>query len=651
MCGFAGFLDCDALTPGREAVVRAMAATLVHRGPDDDGAWVDDAAGVALGFRRLAILDLSPAGHQPMESADGRWVVVFNGEIYNHAELRRRLGDHRPWRGHSDTEVLLEAVSQWGVDRALASFDGMFAIALWDRVERVLYLARDRLGEKPLYWARSGGRVLFGSELKALKAHPAFDTAIDRDALSLYMRLGWIPAPHTIYRAARKLMPGTLLAIKGGGKGRSQGEADSVRAFWSARDRAQAVAGTFTGGAAAASERLNQLLRASVALRMQADVPVGVFLSGGIDSSVTAAVMQELAGAPVHTFTIAFDVAAIDESHHARAVAEHLGTVHTEVPITDDDALALVPELPRIWDEPFADPAQLPTCLLAQATRRSVTVALSGDGADELFGGYGTYRSLPCDLARLQAVPPGLRRLAGPLSRLPAGPVNAAAALATLMGRRHRSYPGFRLRRSLERLAASDLPQLLGLHYSRWAGMPEVVLGGRPASSVFDDPARQPALDDPALLAMVLDALAYLPDDLCVKTDRATMAFSLEARLPFLDHAIVEFAWSLPTGLKIEGEVGKTVLREVLYRYVPRALVDRPKMGFEVPIGRWLSGRLKDWAGDLLSEDRLRRQGLLDAALVSARWHDHRMGRKTMANELWHALMFQAWVEAGGPSQ
>ncbi|MGE5505846.1 MAG: asparagine synthase (glutamine-hydrolyzing) [Actinomycetota bacterium] len=638
MCGFAGFLDIGAATPGREAAVRAMAATLVHRGPDDDGVWVDDPAGIALGFRRLSILDLTPAGHQPMESRDGRWMVVFNGEIYNHADLRRRLGDEQPWRGHSDTEVLLEAVSAWGVDRALASFDGMFAIALWDRVERTLHLARDRMGEKPLYWARCHGRVLFGSELKALKAHPAFDGTVDRDALALYMRLGWIPAPHTIYTAARKLLPGTVMSIKG--------EDVTVRAFWSARERAQAVAGSFAGGAAAASERLNQLLRASVALRMQADVPVGVFLSGGVDSSVTAAVMQELAGAPIHTFTIAFDVAAIDESRHARAVAEHLGTVHTEVPITDDDALALVPSLARIWDEPFADPAQLPTCLLAQATWRHVTVALSGDGADELFGGYGTYRSLPRDLARARALPPALRRLAGPLSRLPAGPVNAAAALATLAGRRRRSYPGFRLRRLLERLSADDIPALLGLHYSRWAGMPEVVPGARPAPSVFDDASRQPQLDDPALLAMVLDALAYLPDDLCVKTDRATMAFSLEARLPFLDHAIVEFAWSLPTQLKIEGDTGKTVLREVLYRYVPRHLVDRPKMGFEVPVGRWLSGSLKDWAGDLLSEDRLRRQGYLDAGLVAGRWRDHLAGRKTMANELWHALMFQAWLDA-----
>lgn len=636
MCGFAGFLDIDGTTPERGRVVRAMAETLVHRGPDDDGAWVDDQAGVALGFRRLAILDLSPQGHQPMESRDGRWVVVFNGEIYNHAELRRRLGDV-PWRGHSDTEVLLEAVAHFGVERALAGFDGMFAIALWDRVEQVLHLARDRIGEKPLYWAKVGGTLLFGSELKALVRHPAWDGTIDRDALSLYMRLGWIPAPHTIYRAARKLMPGTVVSFKGGDERR--------RTFWSARDRAQALAGSFTGGAAAAAERLNQLLRASVALRMQADVPVGVFLSGGIDSSVTAAVMQELAGRPIHTFTIGFDQASLDESPHARAVADHLGTIHTEVRISDEQALDLLPSLPAIWDEPFADQAQLPTVLLAQATRRQVTVALSGDGADELFGGYGIYRSLPRDLARQQGMPASLRRLAGIAGRAPAGPLNAAAGLAGLLGRRKRSYPGYRMRRNLENLSAEGIAQLLGLHYSRWRGMPDPVLGQGTARTVFDDPARQPELADPALAAMVLDALAYLPDDLCVKTDRATMAASLEARLPFLDHAIVEFAWSLPTKLKIEGETGKTVLREVLYRYVPRPLVDRPKMGFEVPIGSWLRGCLKGWADDLLSEERLARQGFLDAGLVAGLWRDHRSGRKAWSTELWNALMFQSWLD------
>lgn len=635
MCGFAGFLDIGGDTPDRARVVQAMADTLVHRGPDDSGVWTDDGAGIALGFRRLAILDLSPQGHQPMQSRDGRWVVTFNGEIYNHVELRARLAPAE-WRGHSDTEVLLEAVARWGVDRALASFDGMFAIALWDRLERVLYLARDRIGEKPLYWAQCGGTLMFGSELKALKRHPAFDRTIDRDALAAYLKLGWVPSPHTIYSHARKLAPGTVLAVKG--------DTRTIRTYWSAIDRARAVAGTFTGGRAAAAERLNQLLRASVSLRMQADVPVGVFLSGGIDSSLTAAIMTELSPGPVHTFTVGFDQQGYDESPHARAVADHLGTVHTEMRVGDAEALALVPRLPAIWDEPFADPAQLPTCLLAEVTRQRVTVALSGDGADELFGGYGIYRSIPADWARLRATPDWTRRLAEIMAAIPSGPLNALAGLASLGGRKRRSYPGYRFKKSFEALGATSISELLGLHYTRWRGMPQLVPGAGEADTVFSNAERQPQVSDPALNVMVMDALGYLPDDLCVKTDRATMAASLEARLPFLDHSVAEFAWSLPTAMKIEGDTGKAVLRDVLYNYVPRELVDRPKMGFEVPIGRWLSGALKGWADDLLSEDVLRRQGYLDAGLVARCWQDHRSGAKNWQTELWHALMFQAWL-------
>lgn len=636
MCGFAGFIDIDTPTADRFGVVSAMAETLAHRGPDDSGVWHDNDAGVALGFRRLSILDLSPQGHQPMQSHDGRWVVVFNGEIYNHQDLRARL-EPVQWRGHSDTEVMLEAVARWGVERAAASFDGMFAMALWDRVERQLHLLRDRIGEKPLYWGQSGGVFLFGSELKALRAHPAFDRTIDRDALAAYMKLGWVPSPHTIYQHAHKLAPGHILTLKGA--------EHMIRPYWSAAERAKAVAGSFGGGAAAAAERLNQLLRGAVASRMQADVPVGVFLSGGIDSSLTAAIMQDLATSPVHSFTIGFDQQGYDESPYARAVADHLGTHHTEVRITDDEALALVPMLPTIWDEPFADPAQLPTTLLAQVTRRQVTVALSGDGADELFGGYGIYRSIPRDWQRLRATPAWARSLSQCLAMVPSAPVNALAGLATVAGRSHRSYPGYRLKKSFETLSVGSIPELLGLHYSRWRGMPALVPGAGVAETVFNSPGRWPDLDDPALQVMMMDVLGYLPDDLCVKTDRATMAMSLEARLPFLDPAVMEFAWSLPTPLKITADVGKAVLRDVLYNYVPRPLVDRPKMGFEVPLGRWLTGRLKSWADDLLDESRLRRQGLLNAGLVASCWRDQRSGRKTWHNELWHALMFQAWLE------
>jgi asparagine synthase (glutamine-hydrolysing) len=634
MCGFAGFLDLTRTTPNRESVVRAMAATLVHRGPDDDGIWMDETVGVALGFRRLAILDLSPQGHQPMQSHDGRWVISFNGEIYNHAELRARLGDGIAWRGHSDTEVLLEAVSAWGVEAALSSFDGMFAFALWDRREHTLVLARDRFGEKPLYWTQAGGSLLFGSELKALAAHPHWEGSIDRDALALYMRLGWIPAPHTIYAGVHKLEPGHWMQVRGG--------QISSTAYWSAAQCAARVESSFTGSAREAADNLDQLLRESVSLRMQADVPVGVFLSGGIDSSITAALMKQLSPEPVHSFTIGFDQSGLDESPHARAVADYLGTIHTEVRISDAEALSLVPRLPTLYDEPFADAAALPTALLAQVTRRSVTVALSGDGADELFGGYGIYRSLPKDWQRLQALPAGARSLGALGARMLAGPAEGLAALAGGFSKR-RSHPGYRMGREAERLQISSLSGLLGLHYSRWRGMPDLVPGAKQARCLFTAPT--PSLQDDALATMVLDACGYLPDDLCVKTDRATMGASLEARLPFLALSIAEFAWSLPTGLKIEGDTGKAVLRHVLYRHVPRALVDRPKMGFEVPLRRWLNGELRGWADDLLSEERLRRQGCLDAALVSQCWREHRSGAKNWQNEIWHALMFQAWLE------
>ncbi|MEO0036493.1 MAG: hypothetical protein RLZZ501_2516, partial [Pseudomonadota bacterium] len=388
MCGFAGFLDLTRSTPEPRATAAAMAATLIHRGPDDADAWADPAAGIGLGFRRLAILDLSPHGRQPMHSHDGRWVLTFNGEIYNHAELRDRLGRDRPWRGHSDTEVLLEAIATWGVDAAVGRADGMFAFALWDRARRELTLGRDRFGEKPLYWGESGGALLFGSELRALRVHPCWDGAIDRDALAAYLRLGWVPAPATIHRRARKLEAGTLLTVAADGTTRS-------RRYWSAPERAAALAGSFQGSRDEAVERLDALMAEAVRLRMQADVPVGVFLSGGIDSSLTAALMSQASDAPVHSFTVGFDQAGLDESAHARAVATELGTRHTEIRVDEAAALALVPDLPRLYDEPFADPAALPTVLLARETRRRVTVALSGDGADELFGGYGIYRSLP----------------------------------------------------------------------------------------------------------------------------------------------------------------------------------------------------------------------------------------------------------------
>ncbi|SEH49256.1 asparagine synthase (glutamine-hydrolyzing) [Magnetospirillum fulvum] len=633
MCGFAGFFDLSARTPQPAATAGAMAATLIHRGPDDNGTWSDDEAGLAFGFRRLSILDLSPQGHQPMVSHDGRWVVVFNGEIYNHAEVRTRLGGEVRWRGRSDTEVLLEAIAAWGPEQAVRRFDGMFAFAVWDRTERRLTLGRDRFGEKPLYWALSDGVMLFGSELRALAVHPAWNGAIDRDALALFLRMGWIPAPHTIHRRARKLEPGTLMTVA------ADGTATTTR-YWSAAERAAEMSGRFTGSRADAVDQLDALLRRSVALRMQADVPVGVFLSGGIDSSLTAALMSRLSDGPIHSFTVGFDQAGLDESAHARAVADHLGTIHTELRIGEDEALTMVPDLPRLFDEPFADPAALPTALLARLTRKRVTVALSGDGADELFGGYGIYRSLPADWTRLSRIPLPLRRGLATGARMLAGPAEGLARVGAAF-RRRRSHPGYRLGRAAEAFGAGSLAELLSLHYTRWRGMPSPV----PLAQTLEPFGEAATRVDPALAVMLLDVGLYLADDLCVKTDRTTMAASLEARLPFLGTEIADFAWSLPPEFKIDGATGKAVLRDVLFRHVPRALVDRPKMGFEVPVGKWLNGRLRPWADDMLSEARLSRQGWLNAPLVAQCWREHRSGAKSWQTELWHVLMFQAWLE------
>ncbi|MBF0561994.1 MAG: asparagine synthase (glutamine-hydrolyzing) [Alphaproteobacteria bacterium] len=646
MCGFAGFLDPYRRARSPETIARNMAATLVHRGPDDDGCWVDETAGIALGFRRLSILDLSTEGHQPMVSQDGRYVIVYNGEVYSYLEIRRDLdaeaGWPISWRGHSDTEVLLAAVVRWGIARTLDAADGMFAFALWDRQERTLVLARDRLGEKPLYYGWCGGAFLFGSELKALRRHPAWVGDIDRSALGLYMRLGWIPAPHTIYRHVAKLPPGCTLTLTAAA---GYPGAEQVRPYWSARQQALAAAANpFQGDFQTAADHLEALLRRSVALRMRADVPVGVFLSGGIDSSTLAAMMQAETSRPVHSFTIGFAEPGHDESSHARAVARHIGTEHTGHIISEADVLALVPRMPMVYDEPMADAAQVPTCLLSALTRRQVAVALSGDGGDELLGGYPRYEGIPRQWNRLRRVPPAVRSLIGGVGEaVPAGGLNAVSAA---FGGRHRSYPGYRLRWSLRNRGAGGLSELLRLHHERWRGTPMPVRGAGAALTAFDEAVSWGG--DAALSLMVLDAVTYLPDDLCVKTDRASMAFGLETRLPFLDHHVAEFAWSLPTEFKIAGGVGKRVLRDVLYRLVPREIVDRPKQGFTVPIDRWLRGSLRPWADDLLAEDRLRREGYLDAALVSGCWRDHRAGRRNWQTEIWFALMFQAWLEQTG---
>jgi asparagine synthase (glutamine-hydrolysing) len=642
MCGIAGVLTSAA--GSREPLERdatAMADSLAHRGPDDHGLWSDPDAGIALTHRRLSIVDLSPAGHQPMTSADGRYVITYNGEIYNFQDLRPELEARGiRFRGHSDTEVMLEAFAAYGIAPTVKRLIGMFTIGVWDRRDRTLTLVRDRLGIKPLYWAKFGGLFLFGSELKALRAHPDWTPRIDRGAVAAFMRHNYVPAPHSIYQGVSKLEPGCILTLPWGG-------APRIERFWDAREIARAgLTDPLQISDRELIDQLESLLKDAVRRRMVADVPVGGFLSGGIDSSTVVALMQAADAGPVRTYSIGFDIAGYDEAPHAAAVARHLRTEHTELTVTTKEAFDVIPRLPDYYDEPFADSSQIPTYLVSAMTRQHVTVALSGDGGDELFGGYNRYQLAQRFWRNLSLLPGPIRHgLAHALRALPADRWSSLFKL--LPAGLRPAQPGDKLHKLASVLALDDIGAVYRRLVTHWE--PATLMPGveEPKGTLWDETLGK---DFRGLLERMqfLDLVTYLPDDILTKVDRASMAVALEARVPLIDHRVVEFAWRIPRQSLVRDGISKWPLRQVLYRHVPPELVERPKMGFGIPLGEWLRGPLRDWAETLLAEKRLREAGLFDTACVRRHWAEHLSGQRNWQYPLWDVLMFEAWRERWG---
>lgn len=639
MCGIVGYWD----KRGADSkIAEQMALSIAHRGPDSAGTWLDSTGNLAMAHRRLAILELSSAGHQPMLSPCKRYSLVFNGEIYNHLDLRAELKQQNvdfSWRGHSDTQTLLVALQHWGVEKTLKKLNGMFAFAWWDAVEKTLSLARDRMGEKPLYYGNNKGLFLFGSELKSLKAHPKFQSTIDRNALALYMRHNTVPAPWSIYQGIKKLPPAHFVVITQAGD-----EISEPHCYWDLAKIAEQGTNNTITNTQILTDELEHLLLNSVHNRMASDVPLGAFLSGGFDSTMVAALMQAQSKQAINTFTIGFNEQNYNEATHAKAVAKHLGTNHTELYVSAKEAMAVIPQLPLIWDEPFSDSSQIPTFLVSQLAKNYVSVSLSGDGGDELFYGYSRYTQGNKICSKLGFLPLPVRQIIASLMQIfPGKPIEYLIQfLPKSMQIPHLADRLPKLAGVVRQKTAIGCYQSL---ISHWKDPAQLVIGATEPRTIFNQPERQPKLTDFREQMMYLDSVTYLPDDILTKVDRASMAVSLEARVPLLDHKLVEFAWKVPISAKYRDGRGKWLFREVLYRYLPRELMDRPKMGFGVPIDEWLKGDLRDWAEALLDEKRLREEGFFNPAPIRKMWQEHINGKRRWHYYLWDVLMFQAWLE------
>ena len=653
MCGIAGIFgqSSDGLLEGQ---VNKMIMSLVHRGPDDSGIWINKDNTLALGHRRLTIIDLSKAGHQPMQSSCGTFVMSFNGEIYNHRELRRELNSQYTsirWKGTSDTETILEGFSHWGINKTVEKMVGMFALAVWDNSKEKLYLTRDRIGEKPLYFGWSQGKFIFGSELKAIKNSPGFRQEIDRDSLCLFLRHCYVPSPRSIYKDIYKLQPGYILdlSLKDTLNAPKQGyllENLNLRQYWSYKDKVEEGLGNLIKEEKESLKLLEETLRDSIELQSIADVPLGCFLSGGIDSSLIVSLMQTNSEVPIHSYSIGFKESDYDEAIYAKEIAKHLGTKHTELYVSANDALEVVPKLPQLYDEPFADSSQIPTHLVSKMARDHVKVALSGDAGDELFGGYNRHVKAPFLWQIMSSCPKNLRSsLSKIITLFPSSFLNQLGKV--IPGSYKTSFLGHKLHRFAERLnSVNNEDDLYFSFISEWTNPEQIVLNSKEPKSFLHEKNLWPKMNSFQERMMFLDSMTYLPDDILVKVDRASMGVSLETRAPFLDHRVVELAARIPIEQKINNGKGKQILRKILYQYVPRELIERPKQGFGIPLGDWLRGPLKDWAEDMLNQDKLENEGFFSPSIVRKTWREHLKGKRNWEHKIWNLLMFQSWLDS-----